>query len=64
MPTDARDPRIPARDLFEQLRDYGLDPNQLIHVASELIALITCSIRESGGSDDSPEPRLPADGSH
>ncbi|MFP2927249.1 hypothetical protein ACLESO_19035 [Pyxidicoccus sp. 3LG] len=47
MKTDARGPRITAHSFFQQLHAYGYDSKQLIHVVSELLDLITHSMRES-----------------
>lgn len=62
MVTDARGPRIIARSFFRQLRAEGYSPKQLIGVASELIELITCLLRESRKVVEAAV--APTDGSH
>jgi hypothetical protein len=47
MTTDARGPRITARSFYQQLRAHGFNSQQLIGVATELIELITSSLREN-----------------
>jgi hypothetical protein len=44
--SDAKATRILARTFFNQLRSSGYTPTQVIAVATELIELVTCDIRE------------------
>lgn len=47
MSTDAKGTKILARTFFNQLRGNGYTPTQIIAVASELIDLVTCDIRDA-----------------
>ena len=44
--SDAKGTRILARTFFNQLRSSGYTPTQVIAVATELIELVTCDLRE------------------
>jgi hypothetical protein len=46
MSTDKRGTKILARTFFNQLRASGYTPNQIIGIATELIDLVTCDLRE------------------
>lgn len=46
MSTDKRGAKILARTFFNQLRASGYNSNQIIGIATELIDLVTCEIRE------------------
>ena len=46
MSSDAKATRILARTFFNQLRSSGYTPTQVIAVATELIELVTCDLRE------------------
>jgi hypothetical protein len=50
--TDAKGTKILARTFFNQLRSSGYTPNQIIGIATELIDLVTCDLRE--GSQQTP----------
>jgi hypothetical protein len=52
MSTDKRGTKILARTFFNQLRASGYTPNQIIGIATELIDLVTCDLREE--SDKAP----------
>jgi len=43
--TDAKGTKILARTFFQQLRQGGYTPNQIIAVATELIDLVTTELR-------------------
>jgi hypothetical protein len=45
--SDAKATRILARTFFNQLRSSGYTPTQVIAVATELIELVTCDLREA-----------------
>jgi hypothetical protein len=47
MSTDKRGTRILARTFFNQLRASGYNSNQIIGIATELIDLVTCDLREA-----------------
>ncbi|MBX5482593.1 MAG: hypothetical protein IRZ16_12255 [Myxococcaceae bacterium] len=47
MSTDKRGARILARTFFNQLRASGYNSNQIIGIATELIDLVTCDIRDT-----------------
>jgi hypothetical protein len=47
MSTDKRGTKILARTFFNQLRGSGYTSNQIIDIASELIDLVTCEIRDT-----------------
>lgn len=47
MSTDKRAAKILARTFFNQLRASGYNSNQIIGVATELIDLVTCEIRDA-----------------
>lgn len=47
MSTDAKGTKILARTFFNQLRASGYTSNQIIGVATELIDLVTCDIRDA-----------------
>jgi hypothetical protein len=44
--TDAKGTKILARTFFNQLRSSGYTPHQIIAVATELIELVTCDLRD------------------
>ena len=46
MSTDKRGTKILARTFFNQLRASGYTSNQIIGIATELIDLVTCDLRE------------------
>ena len=46
MSSDAKATRILARTFFNQLRSSGYTPTQVIAVATELIELVTCDLRD------------------
>ena len=46
MSSDGKATRILARTFFNQLRSSGYTPTQVIAVATELIELVTCDLRE------------------
>jgi hypothetical protein len=62
--TDAKATKILARTFFNQLRSSGYTPTQVIAVATELIELVTCDIRERDkaplANPPSPEENRPA----
>jgi len=45
--TDVKATKILARTFFNQLRSSGYSPTQVIGVATELIDLVTCDLREA-----------------
>lgn len=45
--SDAKATRILARTFFNQLRSSGYTPTQVIAVATELIELVTCDLRDT-----------------
>jgi hypothetical protein len=45
--SDGKATRILARTFFNQLRSSGYTPTQVIAVATELIELVTCDLREA-----------------
>ena len=45
--SDAKATRILARTFFNQLRSSGYTATQVIAVATELIELVTCDLRET-----------------
>ena len=47
MSTDKRATKILARTFFNQLRASGYTSNQIIGVATELIDLVTCELRDA-----------------
>lgn len=47
MSTDKRAAKILARTFFNQLRASGYSSNQIIGIATELIDLVTCEIRDA-----------------
>ena len=47
MSSDAKATRILARTFFNQLRSSGYTPTQVIAVATELIELVTCDLRDA-----------------
>lgn len=47
MSTDKRAAKILARTFFNQLRATGYTSNQIIGIATELIDLVTCEIRDA-----------------
>jgi hypothetical protein len=55
MSTDKRGTKILARTFFNQLRATGYTSNQIIGIATELIDLVTCELR-----DEKPAPEQPA----
>ena len=55
MSTDKRGTKILARTFFNQLRATGYTSNQIIGIATELIDLVTCELR-----DEKPSPAQPA----
>lgn len=58
MSTDKRATKILARTFFNQLRASGYTSNQIIGVATELIDLVTCELRDADKVPTAP----PADG--
>lgn len=46
MSTDQKGSRILARTFFNQLRESGYTPHQIIGVASELLELVTENLKE------------------
>ena len=46
MSTDAKGTKILARTFFNQLRGNGYTATQIIAVATELIDLVTCDLRD------------------
>ena len=59
MSTDAKGTKILARTFFNQLRASGYTPTQIIGVATELIDLVTCDLRD-GEKVQSPMPGKPS----
>ena len=47
MSTDKRSTKILARTFFNQLRATGYNQNQIIGIATELIDLVTCDLRDA-----------------
>ena len=47
MSTDKRGTKILARTFFNQLRASGYTSNQIIGIATELIDLVTCELRDT-----------------
>lgn len=58
MSTDKRGAKILARTFFNQLRASGYNSNQIIGIATELIDLVTCELRE-GDKVAAPLPKQP-----
>lgn len=58
MSTDTKGTKIVARTFFQQLRSSGYTPNQIIGIASELIELVTCELRDR----EKAAPSVPQDG--
>ena len=50
MSTDQKGTRILARTFFNQLRESGYTPNQIIGVATELLELVTENLKEGNKS--------------
>lgn len=50
--TDTKATKILARTFFNQLRSSGYTPTQVIAVASELIDLVTCDLRDADKTRD------------
>jgi hypothetical protein len=46
MSTDKRGTKILSRTFFNQLRASGYTSNQIIDIATELIDLVTCELRD------------------
>lgn len=59
MSTDKRGTKILARTFFNQLRASGYSSNQIIGIATELIDLVTCDIREAEKGETVPEVTAP-----
>jgi hypothetical protein len=57
MSTDRRATKILARTFFNQLRASGYTSNQIISVATELIDLVTCELRDADKVASAPEPK-------
>lgn len=64
MSTDQKGSRILARTFFNQLRESGYTPHQIIGVATELLELVTENLKEIQSQKanslvvaTSPEPR-------
>lgn len=57
MSTDKRGTKILARTFFNQLRGSGYTSNQIIGIATELIDLVTCDLRDN---DKAPPADAPA----
>ncbi|HZN92903.1 MAG TPA: hypothetical protein VFB81_09355 [Myxococcales bacterium] len=55
MSTDAKGTKILARTFFQQLRQGGYTPNQIIAVATELIDLVTTELRVNSAAVRSTE---------
>ena len=47
MSTDKRGTKILARTFFNQLRSTGYTSHQIIAIATELIDLVTCDLRDT-----------------
>ncbi len=65
MSTDAKATKILARTFFNQLRASGYTATQVIGIATELIDLVTCDLRDADKPStlpavraESPQPRL------
>ena len=56
MSTDKRGTKILARTFFNQLRGSGYTSQQIIGIATELLDLVTCDIRDT----DKTPPADPA----
>ena len=54
MSTDKRGTKILARTFFNQLKASGYTSNQIIGIATELIDLVTCELRD-GEKPAAPE---------
>jgi hypothetical protein len=57
MSSDKRATKILARTFFNQLRASGYTSNQIISVATELIDLVTCELRDADKETSAPEPK-------
>jgi hypothetical protein len=57
--TDSKGAKILARTFFNQLRASGYNPNQIIGIATELIDLVTCELREADKVGITAEPVQP-----
>lgn len=60
MSTDQKGTRILARTFFNQLRETGYTPHQIIGVATELLELVTENLKEGNKSiaiQSTSEPR-------
>lgn len=62
MSTDQKGSRILARTFFNQLRESGYTPHQIIGVATELLELVTENLKEGQKANTlavtaTPEPR-------
>ena len=55
MSTDKRATKILARTFFNQLRASGYTSNQIISVATELIDLVTCELRDADKGAPAPD---------
>jgi hypothetical protein len=54
--TDRKGAKILARTFFQQLRSSGYTPNQIIGIATELIDLVTCELRDGDKATEEVVP--------
>lgn len=45
MKEDTKGPRITAHSFYRELRSYGFDRNQILHVITELVELVIHSVQ-------------------
>jgi hypothetical protein len=64
MSTDKRGTKILARTFFNQLRASGYTSNQIIGIATELIDLMTCELREESDKAPLAEASVPQNVTH
>jgi hypothetical protein len=61
MSTDKKGAKILARTFFNQLRAGGYTPSQIIAIASELIDLVTCELRDDASAVVNPPSETAGD---
>ncbi len=62
MSTDQKGTRILARTFFNQLRESGYTPHQIIGVATELLELVTESLKDGNKANAiQPTPEVRPD---
>lgn len=49
-PNRERALKIISKSIYRELRQNGYEPKQIVALATELVSLVTCDIREDGSS--------------